>query len=157
MMSHERTHSKAIRELSLTGAGYLSLTQSWFRHSPVGELFARIAESGGTVVLTTDHGTIRVSRPVKVMADKSSSDTLRYKVGRNMKFDSKDVMEALSPQSIGLPSPAMASSYIFASGSDFFVYQNNYNQYVKLFDGTYQHGGISMQEMIVPLITLTPK
>lgn len=157
MMSHERTYSRTIRELSSTAAGYLSLTQSWFRHSPIGELFAKIAQSGDKIVLTTDHGTIRVSRAVKVMADRTASDTLRYKMGKSLKFDSKEVMEVSEPKTIGLPQQGMAMSYTFASGSDYFVYQNNYNKFVRLYNGTYQHGGISMQEMLVPLVVLTPK
>lgn len=157
MLSHERTKSAAVRELSSTEAGFRSLALSWFRHSPIGELFQAIASAGTKVILTTDHGTVRVSNPVPVNGDRTTSDTLRYKVGKNLKYEGKDVMEVNRPQDIGLPSIGPSTDYLFAGATDYFVYRNNYNQFAKYYDGTYQHGGISMQEMLVPLITLIPK
>ncbi|MDE5734952.1 MAG: PglZ domain-containing protein, partial [Duncaniella sp.] len=157
MLSHARTESRMIRELAATDAAYRSLTESWFRHSPALEIFRRIAAKGCKVVLTTDHGTIRVNRPVKVVGDKNTNTNLRYKVGKNLAYNNREVYEIKAPQRFGLPSPNVSSAYIFATERDFFAYPNNYNHFVQYYDGTFQHGGISMQEMLVPLITLTPK
>ncbi|MCM1522291.1 MAG: PglZ domain-containing protein [Muribaculaceae bacterium] len=157
MLSHARTESKMIRELAANDAAYRSITESWFRHSPAIEIFRRIASKGCRIVLTTDHGTIRVDRPVKVVGDRNTNTNLRYKIGKNLAYKQKDVYEIKTPQRMGLPSPNVSSTYIFATGRDFFAYPNNYNHYVQYYDGTFQHGGISMQEMLVPLITLSPK
>lgn len=157
MLSHARTESKMIRELAKTDAAYRSITESWFRHSPVLELFRRISERGHTVVLTTDHGTVRVEQPVKVVGDRNTNTNLRYKLGRNLAYDQKRVYEIRNPKRAGLPAPNISTAYIFALGHDFLAYPNNYNYYVQYYTGTFQHGGISMEEMLVPLITMTPK
>ena len=157
MLSHARTESKMIRELASTNAAYRSLTESWFRHSSALEIFRRIAEKGHRIVLTTDHGTIRVENPVKVVGDKNTNTNLRYKLGKNLAYNAKQVFEVKNPARFGLPSPNVSTSYIFAAREDFFAYPNNYNYYVQYYTGTFQHGGISMEEMLVPLITLTPK
>lgn len=157
MLSHARTESRMIRELASTDAAYRSLTESWFRHSSALEIFRRIASKGFKIVLTTDHGTIRVDKPVKVVGDRATNTNLRYKVGKNLAYNPKDVYEIKQPAKFGLPSPNVSSTYIFATERDFFAYPNNYNHYVQYYDGTFQHGGISMQEMLVPLVTLTPK
>lgn len=157
MLSHARTESKMIRELAATNAAYRSLTESWFRHSSTLELFRKIAESGAKIVLTTDHGTIRVDNPVKVVGDKNTNTNLRYKLGKNLSYNPRQVYEIKRPERCGLPSPNVSTAYIFATGRDFFAYPNNYNYYVQYYSGTFQHGGVSMEEMLVPLIRLTPK
>ena len=146
-----------IRELASDEAAYRSLTQSWFLHSPLHPLLRKISENGFKVVLTTDHGTIRVKNPLKILSDKDINANLRYKIGKNLTYDSTKVVESSDPEKIGLPSPNLSSRYIFATSNHFFVYPNNFNQYASHYGNTFQHGGISLEEMIVPLITLSPK
>mgnify|MGYP002623559351 CR=1 FL=1 len=157
MLSHSRTESKMMRELANDEAAYLSLTYSWFRHSPTYELFRRIAQMGYKLVVTTDHGTTRVSEPVKVIGDKNTNVNLRYKVGKALSYNPKDVFEMTDPSKFGLTSPNVSSRYIYTMGSDFFGYPNNFNYYAQYYRNTFQHGGISLDEMLIPLITLEPK
>ena len=157
MLSHARTESKMIRELANSDAAYRSLTESWFRHSSAIDIFRRLAELGYKVILTTDHGTIRVDNPVKVVGDKNTNTNLRYKVGKNLNYNPRQVYEMHDPKRFRLPAPNLSSSFIYACNEDFFSYPNNYNYYVQYYNGTFQHGGISLQEMLVPLVTMTPK
>ena len=157
MLSHARTESKMIRELANSDAAYRSLTESWFRHSSAHDLFRCLSEKKYKVIVTTDHGTIRVDNPIKVVGDKNTNTNLRYKVGKSLNYNRKEVYEMTNPKRFGLPAPNLSSTFIYAMNEDFFSYPNNYNYYVGYYTGTFQHGGISLQEMIVPLVTLNPK
>ena len=157
MLSHSRTDSKMMRELANDEAAYRSLTLSWFKHSPTAEMFRRIAALGYKVVLTTDHGTTRVDNAVQIIGDKNTNTNLRYKVGKALNCSAKNCFEIARPKQVGLPCPNVSSSYMFCTGNDFFAYPNNFNYYAQFYRNTFQHGGISMEEMLIPLITLEPK
>lgn len=157
MLSHARTESKMIRELASTEAAYRALTKTWLVHSSTIDLFRKLAESDFKVIITTDHGTIRVDNPIKVIGDRNTNTNLRYKIGKNLNYNTKQVYEIKNPERFGLPSLNVSSTYIFATNRDFLAYPNNYNYYAGYYKDTFQHGGISMEEMLIPLITLYPK
>ncbi len=157
MLSHARTDMKVIKELADDDSAYRSLTASWFSHSPLKDIMKQIAKQGANVVITTDHGTINVNRPSRVIGDRDITSNLRYKQGRNLNYQKNDVFEMDKPLEYYLPIQNVSSKYIFAKEDMYFVYQNNYNQFVNLYKNTYQHGGISMEEMLIPIITLRSK
>ena len=157
ILSHARTETDIIRELTEDEAAFRSLTRSWFEHSDLFTMLKLLAERKHTVIITSDHGTIRVDNPVKVTGDRETSANLRYKTGRNLAYNSRKVYEVLRPEDIQLPSSNLTSSYIFAYNSDFLVYNNDANRHIRYYRNTFQHGGISMEEMIVPYIVLKPK
>ncbi|MBR9861100.1 bifunctional response regulator/alkaline phosphatase family protein [bacterium] len=156
-LSHARTDYKIMRELAEDEAAYRKLTLSWFEHSPLLETIKYLAEKGVKLVITTDHGSKKVDRPVKVVGEKDTTTNLRYKTGKKLSYNKNDVFAVPKPEDALLPSQHMSSSFIFSKENDFFVYPNNLNHYAKYYKDTFQHGGISMEEMLIPLVTLVPK
>ncbi|MBT7620046.1 MAG: PglZ domain-containing protein, partial [Flavobacteriales bacterium] len=157
MLSHARTDMKVIKELADDDAAYRSLTASWFEHSPLLDIMKQIAKQNAKIVITTDHGTINVNKPSKVIGDRNVNSNLRYKQGKNLSYKEDDVLTINRPEEYFLPKQNVSSKYIFAKEDMYFVYQNNYNQFVNLYKNTYQHGGISLEEMLIPVVTLATK
>jgi len=157
MLSHARTEMEVIRELADDESAYRSLTVSWFDHSPLHDIVKKIAESGRKVIITTDHGTVRVNSPVKIMGERSTNTNLRYKVGRNLSYKDKDVFKVSDPQHAFLPKTGISSEFVFARDNDFFVYPNNFNHFVNYYGDTFQHGGISLEEVLIPFIVMGAK
>jgi len=157
ILSHARTETDIIRDLTDDEAAFRSLTRSWFEHSELYTMLKLLSERGHQVIITSDHGTIRVDNPVRVTGDRETSPNLRYKTGRNLAYNARDVYEVTRPEDIQLPSGRLTSSYIFAYNRDFLVYNNDANKYIRYYKNTFQHGGISMEEMIVPFAVLKPK
>ncbi|MFD0962391.1 T9SS response regulator signal transducer PorX [Pseudofulvibacter geojedonensis] len=157
MLSHAKTDMEVIKELASDDKAYRSLTQSWFKNSPLLDIIIKAQEHKMKLVITTDHGTINVKAPSKVIGNRDTSLNLRYKTGKSLTYEDKDVLVAKNPKTIHLPSINMSSSFIFAKGDLFFAYPNNYNHYVSYYKNTYQHGGVSLEEMIIPFVVLDPK
>ena len=157
MLSHARTEMRMIRELASNESAYRSITLSWFQHSVLADVFKELAQSNYKVIITTDHGSIRTTNPVKIIGDRNTNTNLRYKLGKNLNYDARKVFAIKNPHLAQLPAPNLSTSYVFATGDSFFAYPNNYNYYVSYYKDTFQHGGISMEEMIVPLATLSPR
>ncbi len=157
MLSHSKTEMEVIKELASNDKAYRSLTQSWFKNSPLLGIIQQAQSMGLKLIITTDHGTINVKQPSKVIGDRETSLNLRYKTGRSLTYENKDVLAETSPSNIFLPSINMSSSFIFAKNDLFFAYPNNYNHYVSYYRNTYQHGGVSLEEMIIPFVVLEPR
>ncbi|MEZ5042329.1 MAG: PglZ domain-containing protein [Saprospiraceae bacterium] len=157
MLSHARTEMEVLKELAGDEKAYRSLTRSWFENSPLWGALQRASEKGAQLILTTDHGTIRVNTPSRVVGDRETTTNLRYKVGRNLQYDRGDVLEIREPQKAGLPRPNVSSTFIFAKEDKFFLYPNNYNYYHNYYKNTFQHGGISLEEIICPIVRLSSK
>ena len=157
MLSHARTEMEVIRELADDEAAYRSLTLSWFEHSALHDIVKKIAEFGAKLVITTDHGTVKVTNPIKIVGERNTNTNLRYKAGRGLSYNQKDVYRVANPQDAFLPKIKMSAEFVFAKENDFFVYPNNYNHFVNYYGQTFQHGGISLEEMLIPFIVMNPK
>lgn len=157
MLSHARTEMEVIKELAADEAAYRSITLSWFMHSPLLEVIKFLANQQVNLIITTDHGSVRVQNPVKIVGDKTTTSNLRYKSGKSLNFNPKEVYDVRNPSDIFLPRTNVSSSYVFCRRNDFFAYPNNYNYYVNYYRDTFQHGGVSLEEMIIPFITLKNK
>lgn len=157
MLSHARTDSNMVRELAPDESAYRSITKSWFLHSPLFDTLKAIADKKGKLIITTDHGTIRVKRPFKIIGDRNTNTNLRYKHGKNLGYTDKDVFTVRKPERFFLPKANVSTTFVFAIEDYFFAYPNNYNYYVNYYKDTFQHGGVSLEEMIIPYITLSPK
>ncbi|MCS3796731.1 response regulator [Niastella sp. OAS944] len=157
MLSHARTEMEVLKELAGDETSYRSVTRSWFEHSPLHQALKKVADKKLNLILATDHGTVRVKTPAKVIGDKQTTTNLRYKHGRNLNYEPKDVLAFRDPKEAGLPVPTVNSSYIFAREDMYLCYPNNYNYYVNYYRNTFQHGGVSLEEMIVPVIKMTNK
>lgn len=157
MLSHAKTEMEVVKELASDDKAYRSLTVSWFKNSPLLDMIQQAQKQGFRLIITTDHGTINCKNPSKVIGDKNTSLNLRYKTGRSLTYEDKDVYAVKDPKKIGLPALNMSSSFIFAKNDLFLAYVNNFNHYVSYYRNTYQHGGISLEEMIIPFLVLEPK
>ena len=157
MLSHARTEMEVIRELADDESAYRSITLSWFVHSPLFDLIKHLAASKIPVIITTDHGTVRVENPVKIIGDKNTNTNLRYKQGKSLSYTQKEVFEIKNPSDYYLPKQNISSAYVFAKNIDFFAYPNNYNYYVNYYRSTFQHGGLSLEEVLIPFINLKAK
>lgn len=157
MLSHARTEMEVLKELAGDEVSYRSVTASWFEHSPLHQALKKLADKKVKLIIATDHGSVRVKTPTKVIGDKQTTTNLRYKHGRNLNYDPKEVLAFREPKEIGLPVPTINSSYIFAGEDTFLCYPNNYNHYVNYYKNTFQHGGVSLEEMIVPVVQMVSK
>ena len=157
MLSHARTEMEVLKELAGDEMSYRSITASWFEHSPLHQALKKVAEKNIKIVLATDHGSVRVKTPYKVVGDKQTTTNLRYKHGRNLNYEPREVLAFRDPREAGLPVPTVNSSFIFAKEDGFLCYPNNYNYYVNYYRNTFQHGGVSLEEMIVPVIKMQSK
>lgn len=157
MLSHARTEMEVLKELAGDETSYRSITESWFTHSPLHQALKKIADKKLTMIVATDHGSVRVKTPAKVIGDKQTTSNLRYKHGRNLNYEARDVLAFRDPREAGLPVPNVNSSFIFAKGDIYLCYPNNYNHFANYYRNTFQHGGISLEEMIVPVVRLTNK
>jgi CheY-like chemotaxis protein len=157
MLSHARTEMEVLKELASDEVSYRSITASWFEHSPLHQALKKIADKKINLIVGTDHGSVRVNKPGKVVGDKQTTANLRYKHGRNLNYEPKDVLAFRDPRQAGLPVPNVNSSFIFAKEDGYLCYPNNYNHFVNYYRNTFQHGGVSLEEMIIPIIRMTSK
>ena len=157
MLSHARTDMEVIKELADDESAYRSLTMSWFEHSPLQDIIKKIADAKGKLVITTDHGTVRVNNPVKIVGERATNTNLRYKTGRNLSYKDSEVFKVSNPDEAFLPKSSISAEFVFAKEGGFFVYPNNYNKFVNMYTDTFQHGGISLEEILIPFVVLTAK
>jgi len=156
-LSHARTDVEVIRELASDDSAYRRLTATWFEGSPLRKAMQWAANQGFTVIVTTDHGTVNVNKATKVVGTRDLTTNLRFKHGNGMSYQNKHSLVIKDPESVGLPKNHIADEYIFALNDQFYAYPNNFNHYVQYYRNTYQHGGVSLEEMIIPYAILEAK
>jgi CheY-like chemotaxis protein len=157
ILAHGRSNNVILKEIAGTEAAFRSLMRSWFVHSPLFSILKTFSERGFTVVLTSDHGSVLCQRGTMAHGRRTTSTNLRYKYGDNLKSDPKESLLIKKPGDWRLPMFSLATTYIIAKEDFYFVYPNNFNEMVRQFQNSFQHGGISLEEMIVPVATLTPR
>ncbi len=157
MLSHSKTDSNIVKELADNDAAYRSLTESWFKHSNLFNVIKKLVKKKIKIMLTTDHGSIDIKNPVKIISTKEASTNLRYKLGKTIDFKKKEAFAIQNPEEIYIPKQSIREEMIFARSNDFFVYQKDFHKYANYYKNTYQHGGVSMEEMIIPFVVLSPK
>lgn len=154
---HSRSDSKILKEIAPDVPAFRSLTKTWFEHSSLNEIFKILAEEDVTIVVTSDHGAVRALRDTKVFGDRETSTSLRYKFGRNLNTDEDVTIKIEDPAEYKLPTPGIVNSYLIAKEDYYFVYPTNYHHYRNRYKDTFLHGGASLEEMILPVVTMRPK
>jgi len=157
MLSHARTEMEVIRELAENEPAYRGITRSWFEHSPLFDILKQLAAKKIKLVITTDHGTVHVKEPTKILGDKNVNTNLRYKQGKALEYNPKEVFEIKNPADAFLPRQHPSTRFVFAREDRFFAYPNNFNHYVNYYRNTFQHGGVSLEEMIIPFVVLSAR
>lgn len=157
ILAHSRSDSAVLKEIAPDERAYRALTRTWFEHSWLYQAFQDLAREDCTIVITTDHGAIRSLHATKVLGDRETSTALRYKYGRNIKCDKRHAIFVRDPEAYGLPRGHLNTNYIIAKEDYYFVYPTNYSHYLNRYRDTMQHGGASLEEMILPVLTLRPK
>lgn len=157
LLAHHRSKSQILKETIPDEEALRAFTKHWFLHSTFYEALKQIQKQNATLIITTDHGSIRVNRANQLTGDKSTTTTVRYKQGNNLSCNTKNSLLIKEPEEYGLPKRSIIDNYVFAKEDYYFVYPNLFHQYMKLYNGTFQHGGISMEEMILPLAVCKPK
>ena len=157
ILAHSRSDSNVLKEIAPDERAYRALTRTWFEHSWLFRAFEELAQQDVTIVISTDHGAIRSLHATKVIGDRDTSTSLRYKHGRNLKCDERHAIFVKEPETYGLPRTGMNENYIFAKEDYYFVYPTNYHRYLNLYNDTFQHGGASLEEVVLPVVTMRPR
>lgn len=157
ILSHAKTDNSIVDQLIRDDQTFRSLSYNWFENSSVIKLLKKAAEAGYKLIVTTDHGMVQVKKPHKIIGDRESSTNIRYKTGKSLSYGSGPVWSVNDPESIFLPKGHLSSTYVFAKNSAFLAYPKNYNHFVSYYKDTYQHGGISLEECIVPFVIMQPR
>jgi len=157
ILSHGRSESEILKELAPDEKAFRAVTRAWFQHSPMFETFQELAKQDATVILTSDHGSILGRRAAKVQGSRETSTNLRYKFGTNLNVDSRQGIPIKNPETYRLPSEGVNKNYILAKEDYYFVYPTRFHEFEQKFKGTFQHGGVSLEEMVLPCAVMTPR
>ncbi len=157
MLTHGRSESELLQEMAPNEPAYRSLTRSWFSHSSLFEMLRKLSETDSTVVLTTDHGCMLSARASLAYGNRDTSTGIRFKYGKNLRCDNRHAMHIRDPEAFGLPSVGQGTNYIICREDYFFVYPTNFNEYQAKYANSFQHGGISLEECILPVAIMRGK